>query len=247
LRVSPEEATGAIVLAIARDIPNSEADEVLQGWKQIALSTTCAFKVMPSASDRYWYALSQREHVSMTYTAVHRSTLQRVREISRLMKKMRETLPPAEVTASAIAKTYQDKLQMVPGGSGTVTFNFVDCCATIANKLLDVPSIAWCLQDLDERSALSEDPNPFDSHSRLQAIIDKCKANNQAQLIWVVQGIWYSWRRGNGGKSLSVADIKGLAQSGNRGVADVLIYKLNLKNTLLAKARVILNQSRPTG
>ena len=241
LRVSPEEVTGAIVLAIARDIRNSESDEVLQAWKQIALSTTCVFKVMPSASDRYWYALNQREHVSMTYTAVHRSTLQRVHEISRLMKKMRETLPPGEVTASAIAKTYQDKLQMLPGGSGTVTFNFVDCCATITNKLLDVPSIAWCLQDLDERSALSEDANPFDSHSRLQAIIDKCKANNQAQLIWVVQGIWYSWRRGNGGKSLSVADIKGSAQSGNRGVADVLIYKLNLKNALLARARVILN------
>ena len=30
--------------------------------------------------------------------------------------KMRETLPAAEVTASAIAKTYQEKLQMVPGG-----------------------------------------------------------------------------------------------------------------------------------
>jgi hypothetical protein len=141
-----------------------------------------------------------------------------------------ETFPPAEVTASAIAKTYQDKLQMVPGGSGTVTFNFVDCCATITNKLLDVPSIAWCLQDLDERSALSEDPNPFDSHSRLQAIIDKCKANNQAQLIWVVQGIWYSWRRGGSFKSLSIADIKGSAQSGDRGVADLLIYKLNLKS-----------------
>ena len=240
LRVSPEEVTGAIVLAIARDVRNSESDEVLQAWKQVALSTTCVFRLMPSASDRYWYALNQREHVSMTYTAVHRSTLQRVHEISRRMKKMRETLPAAEVTASAIAKTYQEKLQMVPGGSGTATLNFVDCCATITNKLLDVPSIAWCLQDLDERSALSEDPNPFDSHSRLQAIIDKCKANNQAQLIWVAQGIWYNWRRGNG-KSLSISDIKGSAQSGNRGLADMLIYKLSLKSALLAKARVMLN------
>ena len=65
---------------------------------------------MPSASDRYWYALSQREHVSVTYTAVHRSTLLRVHEISRLTRKMRETLPAAEVTASASAKTYQEKL-----------------------------------------------------------------------------------------------------------------------------------------
>ena len=43
------------------------------------------------------------------------------------------------------------------------------------------------------------------------------------------------------GKSLSISDIKGSAQSGNRGLADMLIYKLNLKSALLAKARVMLN------
>ena len=72
---------------------------------------------------------------------------------------------------------------MVAGGSGAVTLNFVDCCATISNKLLDTPEIAWCMQDLDERSVLTGIPNPFDSHTRLQAIIDKCRANNQSQLI----------------------------------------------------------------
>ena len=63
MSVSPEEVIGAIAMAIARDIRNSESDEVLQAWKQIALSTTCVFKAMPSASDRYWYALNQRERV----------------------------------------------------------------------------------------------------------------------------------------------------------------------------------------
>ena len=49
LRVSPEEVTGAFVLAIARDIQNSEPDDILRAWKQVALSTTCVFKVLPSA------------------------------------------------------------------------------------------------------------------------------------------------------------------------------------------------------
>lgn len=117
---------------------------------------------------------------------------------------------------------------MTAGSSGAVTLNFVDCCATITNKLLDVPQIAWCMQDLDERQALTGTPNPFDSHSRLQAIIDKCKANNQAQLIWVMQGIWYHWRKGNIAY-LSVLDIKGSAATGNRGLADLMLFKHQLK------------------
>jgi hypothetical protein len=113
------------------------------------------------------------------------------------MKKLRETHPASETTSAAIAEQYAKHLQMAAGSSGAVTLNFVDCCATIANKLLDVPQIAWCMQDLDERQALTgRVTNPFGSHSRLQAIIDKCKANNQAQLIWVMQGIWYHWRKG---------------------------------------------------
>ena len=242
LRVSPEEVTGAFVLAIARDIQNSEPDDILRAWKQVALSTTCVFKVLPSASDRYWYALQQREQVAMTHKAVHRSTLQRLHEISRLMKRLRETTPQSEVTAASIAKAYTDNLTMAAGAPGAVTLNFVDCCATIANKLLDVPAIAWCLQDLDERSALSEEPNPFDSHTRLQAIIDKCRANNQAQLVWVVQGIWYNWRRGHV-KYLSVSEIKGTAQSGNHGFADMMLVKLQLKIAVMSKAKALFPES----
>lgn len=242
LRVSPEELTGAYVLAIARDIRNNEPNEVLLAWKQYVLSTTCVFKVLPLSTDRYWYALNQRELFSVTHKAVHRSTLQRLHEISRLMKRMKDSVPHSEVTAAAIAKAYAENLHMTPGSSSMVTLNFVDCCATITRKLLDVPAIAWCLQDLDERSALSEEPNPFDSHSRLQAIIDKCRANNQVQLVWVIQGIWYHWRRGNI-KYLSVTDIKGTAASGNRGVADLLLFKLHLKNALLHKAKALFPES----
>jgi hypothetical protein len=120
--------------------------------------------------------------------------------------------------------------------------NFVDCCATISNKLLDTPEIAWCMQDLDERSVLTGIPNPFDSHTRLQAIIDKCRANNRSQLIWVMQGIWYHWRRGNIG-ALSVADIKGTAQTGNRGLADLMLFKSLLKTAVLAKAATLFPDS----
>ena len=238
LRVSPEEITGAVVLAIARDITNNECDAVLRAWRRHVLSTSGRFQVLPAATDRYWYALQQREWFATVHQAVHRTTFQRLHEISRLMKKLRETSPTTEVTSASIADAYMKNLQMAAGSSGSVTLNFVDCCATITNKLLDVPDIARCMQDLDERSALTGIPNPFDSHTRLQAIIDKSRANNQVQLTWVMQGIWYHWRRGNIG-ALSTADIKGSAATGNRGLADLLLFKHQMKPVLLAKAATI--------
>ena len=114
--------------------------------------------------------------------AVHRSTFQRIHEINRLIQRLKETNPAADITPAAIADAYTKNLQMAVGGAGTVTMNFVDCCATISNKLLDTPEIAWCLQGLDERSVLTGIPNPFDSHTRLQAITDQCRANNRSQL-----------------------------------------------------------------
>ena len=191
LRVSHEEVTGAIVFAIAKDIENNDDIGVLQAWKRSVLSTTGIFKLLPTAAARYWYAVQEREPIATLNAAVRRNTFQRTHEVNRLMKRLKETTPATEVTAAAIADAYTKNLQMVAGGAGTVTMNFVDCCATISNKLLDTPEIAWCMQDLDERSVLTSTPNPFDNRTRLQAIIDKCRANNRSQLVWVVQGIWY--------------------------------------------------------
>ena len=121
---------------------------------------------------------------------------------------------------------------MASGSQRKVTLNCVDCCATITNKLMYVPEIAWCLQILDERSALNGITNPFDNHSRLQAIIGKCRANNQVQLTWVMQGIWYHWRRRNIA-SLSINDIKGAPSTGNRGLANHLLCKHELKPAMM--------------
>ena len=123
---------------------------------------------------------------------------------------------------------------MASGSQRKVTLNCVDCCATITNKLMYVPEIAWCLQILDERSALNGITNPFDNHSRLQAIIGKCRANNQVQLTWVMQGIWYHWRRGKIA-SLSINDIKGAPSTGNRGLANHLLCKHELKPAIMVK------------
>ena len=86
--------------------------------------------------------MQERESIATLNAVVHRSTLQRIHEVNRLMKRLKETTPAADVTAAASAYAYTKNLQLVAGGAGTVTMNFVDCCATISNKLLDTPEFA---------------------------------------------------------------------------------------------------------
>ena len=61
---------------------------------------------------------------------VHRSTFQRIHEINRLMKRLKETTPAADITPVAIADAYTKNLQMVAGGARTVTMN---CCGLLCD------------------------------------------------------------------------------------------------------------------
>ena len=49
-----------------------------------------------------------------------------------------------------------------------------------------------------------------------------------------MQGIWYHWRRGNIA-SLSINDIKGAPSTGNRGLANHLLCKHELKPAIMVK------------
>ena len=133
LRVSPEEITSAFALAIARDIANNECESVLRTWRKFALSATGEFVVSWTATERYWYAFQQREWFSTVNAAVHRTTFQRIHEISRLMKKLRETHPASETTSAAIAEQYAKNLQMAAGrllrGMGAIPLmGVIDMC-----------------------------------------------------------------------------------------------------------------------
>ena len=107
---------------------------------------------------------------------------------------MKET----DVTTKRVADEYKANVASTTESSGSaVTLNFVDTAKSVASRMLSVSEIAFCMADLDEHHAVaSEFNNPFDSHSRLQAILDKCKAGQTAKLIWCVEGIWYHAKKG---------------------------------------------------
>ncbi len=235
-RVSPEEITSAFILAVARDIVNKEPDDVIKKWKQHMRSTTCRFVVLPNQWKRYWYALARREEVDHTYRAVVRSCYQRVHEVVRMMDRMRQKMPESQVTAPRVEAEYKENLQnMNKNSSAAITANFVDVAMTVAKRMVAVPEIAQILQKMDESAAANPDFfNPFNSHTRLQAMIDKCKKTDM--LLWCLQATAYRCEQGSL-TTLSASDIKGTAASGNRGLFDLFLFKRQMRDVLIAKGR----------
>ncbi len=235
-RVSPEEITSAFIMAIARDINRKEPDEVVKEWKQHMRSTTCRFVVLPNQWKRYWYALARREEVDHIHRAVVRSCYQRVHEVVRMMERMRQKIPESQVTAPRVEAEYKTNLQnMNKNSSAAITTNFVDVAMTVAKRMLAVPEIAQILQKMDESAAENPDFfNPFNSHTRLQAMIDKCKRKDA--LLWCLQATEYKCKQGCL-TNLSASDIKGTAASGNRGLFDLFLFKKQMRDMLVAKGR----------
>ena len=236
-QVSPEEITAAYLLAIARDVLRQEGDDIMEEWAKYLRSSTCIFIVLDSDMEMYWHAVEQREALEQTYKLARRSCYQRLHEIVRLMERMRQKMKETDVTAKRVADEYKANVASMTESSGSaVTLNFVDTAKSVASRMLSVPEIAFCMADLDEHHAVAgEFNNPFDSHSRLQAIMDKCKAGQTGKLIWCVEGIWYHAKKGNL-RNLSFADLKGSPATGNRGYIDLLMYKKEMRALLFRKA-----------
>ena len=110
-RVSPEEITAAIIFTIARDIRGDAPDSILKSWRVRVLSTTCTFILLADSTARYWYALQQRENFTVTHAAMNRSVFQRMHEIHRLMKGMRESHTSSDITSANVTKVYEENIR----------------------------------------------------------------------------------------------------------------------------------------
>ena len=80
--------------------------------------------------------------------------------------------------------------------------------------------------------------NPFDSHTRLQSILNKCSSRSsrtpQEDLVYAMQAFHYQATRGEL-TALSAADIRGTPRNGNKVVLDLLLFKRTVQAAALAK------------
>ena len=131
MRVSPEERTSTFDLAISRDIANNECESVLRTWRKFSLSATGKIVVLQTTTERYWYALQQREWFSTVNAAVHRTTFRWIHDINRLMKTTAGN--PSCITdhfcsnCRAVSKEPAD-------GSGKVWSSHPELCVLLCNN-----------------------------------------------------------------------------------------------------------------
>jgi hypothetical protein len=151
-------------------------------------------------------------------------------------------MPESQVTAARVEEEYKTNLKnMNKDSTASITANFVDVAMTVAKRMLGEPEIAHVLRDMDEHFVMGGDAqNPFNSHSRLQAMIDKCKKPHA--LLWCVQCLAHKAKRGTL-TSLSIGDIKGNAANGNRGIFDLFIFKEKLRDAMIAHGLAILSKA----
>ena len=101
----------------------------------------------------------------------------------------------------------------VLGAAATVTLSFCDSAATIVQQPLDVPESHSVRLATDSLRGYMVGSDVFDSHSRLQAILNKTGSNVEHR-IWVVEGLFYIMARGKFDKEVSVVDPRaGSAQA----------------------------------
>ena len=227
LRVSPEEMTTAFILALARDVSKNVSNEILSKWRVAMVSTPCKFVVLPTPMDRYWKALQLREDISHTYNACHRSCYQRLHEVVRLVEAMKTRMLLSQVTTDRVEAEYRRNLRnMDMESTGAITHGFVKTALTVAKRMLSVPEIAAIMREADSKGPSTF--NPWGTHSRLQAMIDKCQTTES--LLWCCQALDFKASQ-NQLPGLSVMDIRGGTRGGsdNKGLFDLLHYKRSFK------------------
>ena len=123
-------------------------------------------------------------------------------------------------TAAAIAAAYA--VAKTSKGSEPVSATFVDTALAAHNRLLSHGAIANLLLAMDD---MPRGTNPFDSAQVLQNIISKGKTTQGIE--WVMQGVAHLHRSGTPAKSdmFSSLGIGGSTEAGNRGLADLLLFK----------------------
>ena len=82
--------------------------------------------------------------------------------------------------------------------------------------------------------------NPFDCHSRLQALVNKCKA--QADLLYVAPALQVLAVRREL-TALTVAEIRGNSADAGKGLVDLLLYTRTIKQAALKQGRGHLSHS----
>ena len=177
--VSPIEIPMAAILACYRDIKKSCPDAQLQKWKEAFRNVQFDFVKVPENSTSL-YAFHMREKMLDEGESVGWTALQRVQLVIRERHSLK--LAGRDVSAPKLAAHFSRVT--LARSSEKLKAGFIDCAATVEDRVLSIDSCAAILSSLDSLYGVR---GPFNSVYKLQSVINKSKT--PAMIAWVLTSL----------------------------------------------------------
>lgn len=228
--ISPEEILHAFVIRVAEDLERGTTTESLNIWQSCFLNTPMVFVPLESELSAYFTGVNQREDIGSKYENLYRTPVQRAYEITSFRRR-RELERGQKVSVAELVSLWNQHVKMSNMADSKVDKNYIDVCCVVSDRLLSCAPIREVILECEE---LFQRRTPFDSIFKLE-IIARRTSKAESRALWLVTGLKDLVQNADySGGELSVRALSGKGQGG-RGLVDLLLYKLDLKEFLLTE------------
>ncbi len=187
VRVSPEEAQHALILAIARAIKEEAEEQELPEWKRVLLSCPGAFVPLETADDLYFHVTNLRVRCQASARAMAHKTSQIIIDIYNYKTRKEVVLGP--LTPKQVAEYYTSNFVMGNDTGPALTEDrtkpsTIEAAIQVYEKMFKVQPIQELVLTM-EREML--ETSPFNSIYKLLEIVKMCKSS--AKIEWVMKTV----------------------------------------------------------
>ena len=231
VRISPEEMLYAYFIGAAKSIEANQGDDnLVSNWKKVALSVPMSFVRCTNQDDRYWKAVNLREEIGTQYATMYRSAVQRIFELVNWKKRIEKRDGVSNMSVTDVTTAWETNVTASSMGE-TVNYGFIDAALTVWNRMLSDPTCQQIVLTSEEEWGKR---TPWDSVYKLELVIKRCgKDGGETSLVnmrWVLASVSDMIKNEYAVPAFfTLRNLNGRGQPGNKGIQDVILYKMGLK------------------
>jgi hypothetical protein len=210
-------------------ITEASTQDQLVTFRRLLLTVPMRFRVIASEEERMFAHLNLREKITGAHASMSRSATQRIYEVCQWRDTRTKRQGSQNATPEKLAQVWNEQVKMAQT-SEPVTASYMHMAFRLWEQLLIFPScrevILWAERQWGKA-------NPFDSITKLEAVVIKAKGSVESA-EWLLSSMIFYVKRGfmTSGE-LSVRTLTGKG-AGNRGVMDMWLLKRGVMHHLSA-------------
>ena len=152
-RLTPPEESYALLELIRRDV-DADNTERLAVWKKKLLTVQVNIRMMPDASDRWWFEYNIRDEIGERFQALYQTTYQKVCAIIRIAAGIAEKEGAAQATAARIFGAMRNGANTLDApkipGAEAMSEAFIKQCLIVRDGLFSNSRCKEIIAELDE-------------------------------------------------------------------------------------------------